>query len=161
MAVPPQTQSDEAGAQSASRAGPHLQFFTEIGIIDQLASNRLQRALPEGVSLAQFGVMTHFVRRGGQQTPASLADAFQVTRGAMTNTLHRLEAHGYVLVSPDEKDGRSKQVCLTPKGEAAYHAIAAALAPLNADLAAAFPAARLLEAMPVLVELRQWLDDHR
>ena len=75
---------------------PDVQVFTEIGIIDQLTTARLERSLPDGMSVAQFKVLTHFCRRGGAETPAQLARAFQVTKGAMTNTLQRLEAQGFV-----------------------------------------------------------------
>ena len=86
------------------RDQPDLQFFVEISIIDQLISVRLARALPDGLSMAGFGVLVHFARRGGEESPAQLASAFQVTKGAMTNTLQRLEAMGYVRVVPDPGD---------------------------------------------------------
>ncbi|MEQ1783915.1 MAG: helix-turn-helix domain-containing protein, partial [Hyphomonadaceae bacterium] len=88
----------------------YFRLFTEIGIINQLSSNRLERELPDGMSLAQFGVLNHFVRLGGQWAPTRLARAFQVTKGAMTNTLQRLEAQGLVKVVPDPKDARAKLV---------------------------------------------------
>ena len=71
----------------APKDRPDVQVFTEIGIIDQLVTNRLERVLPAGLSYAQFGVLVHFARRGGQESPAQQAKAFQVTKGAMTYTL--------------------------------------------------------------------------
>ncbi len=139
----------------------HLQAFTEIGIIHQLAIARLEQILPAEMSAAQFGVLTHFMRRGGQATPAALASAFQVTRGAMTNTLQRLEAQGLIKVVPDAKDGRSKQVSLTPEGHAAYVDIAQRLGPRNAALLAAFSEADMLAILPTLRRLRMWLDENR
>ena len=68
-----------------------FRFFTEIGIIEQLARNRLERGLPDGLKISQFSVLNHLVRLGGEWSPARLARAFQVTKGAMTNTLQRLE----------------------------------------------------------------------
>ncbi|MCE3289998.1 MAG: MarR family transcriptional regulator, partial [Caulobacter sp.] len=81
---------------------PDVSVLTEIGIISQLSNAALERSLPEGMSAAQFGVLTHFMRRGGEKSPAQLAKAFQVTKGAMTNTLQRLEAQGFVRVVGDE-----------------------------------------------------------
>ncbi len=94
----------------------YFRMFTEIGIISQLSSNRLERLLPDGMSLAQFGVLNHLVRLGGTWSPSRLARAFQVTKGAMTNTLQRLEAQGLVRIAPDETDSRAKLVDLTPAG---------------------------------------------
>ena len=43
----------------------YFKFFNEIGIIAQLSGNKLERVLPEGMSLAQFTVLNHFCRLGG------------------------------------------------------------------------------------------------
>ena len=42
----------------------YFQMFNEIGIISQLSSNRLERVLPEGMSIAQFSLLNHLVRLG-------------------------------------------------------------------------------------------------
>jgi DNA-binding MarR family transcriptional regulator len=140
---------------------PDVQVFTEIGIIDQLVTARLERSLPEGMSAAQFGVLTHFTRRGGSQTPVQLARAFQVTKGAMTNTLQRLEAQGFVDIVPDETDGRRKLVTMTAKGAEAYEGAIAALRPYYANLREAFTPQEFEDALPFLRALRIWLDDNR
>jgi DNA-binding MarR family transcriptional regulator len=132
-------------------------FFNEIGIIEQLARNRFERVLPDGMTLAQFGVLNNFVRLGGERSPAGLARAFQVTKGAMTNTLQRLEAKGHVTLRPDPKDGRAKIVAITDAGRAARKAALAALTPGLAELAGAFPHARFDAAVPFLRELRMFL----
>nr|MBC8240058.1 MarR family transcriptional regulator [Alphaproteobacteria bacterium] len=75
-----------------------FRFFTEIGIIEQLARNRLERVLPDGLKVSQFIVLNHLVRLGGEWNPARLAAAFQVTKGAMTNNLQRLEQRRLVQV---------------------------------------------------------------
>lgn len=140
---------------------PDVQVFTEIGIIDQLVTARLERSLPEGMSAAQFGVLTHFIRRGGAQTPVQLARAFQVTKGAMTNTLQRLEAQGFVRIVPDETDGRRKLVSMTPHGAEAYERGLAALRPYYANLREAFTHEEFEQALPFLRALRMWLDENR
>ena len=61
---------------------PAFRLFTEIGIIEQLARNRLERGLPDGLKVSQFVVLNHLVRLGGEWSPARLANAFQVTKGA-------------------------------------------------------------------------------
>ena len=69
-------------------------FFNEIGIIEQLARNLLERALPAGLKQPHFGVLNHLVRLGDDKSPLFLSRAFQVSNGTMTNTLQRLEARG-------------------------------------------------------------------
>lgn len=140
---------------------PDVQVFTEIGIIDQLVTARLERSLPDGLSAAQFGVLTHFCRRGGVETPAQLARAFQVTKGAMTNTLQRLEAQGFVQIVGDEADGRRKLVSLTADGAAAYERAIVVLRPYYAGLREAFTHDEFEAALPFLKKLRIWLDENR
>jgi DNA-binding MarR family transcriptional regulator len=140
---------------------PDVQLFTEIGIIDQLVTARLEKSLPDGMSAAQFGVLTHFSRRGGAQTPVELARAFQVTKGAMTNTLQRLEAQGFVSVVPDQSDGRKKLVTMTAVGATAFEAAIGALRPYYAGLREAFTDDEFDAALPFLRRLRVWLDENR
>ena len=140
---------------------PDVSVLTEIGIISQLSNAALERSLPEGMSAAQFGVLTHFMRRGGQESPAQLAKAFQVTKGAMTNTLQRLEAQGFVLVVGDEADGRRKRVSLTQDGTRAYEAGLMALRPRMEGLREAFTDSEFEAALPFLRALRVWMDENR
>ncbi|MDQ0466696.1 DNA-binding MarR family transcriptional regulator [Caulobacter ginsengisoli] len=143
------------------RTRPDVELFTEIGIIQQLSNAALERALPDGLSAAGFGVLTHFVRRGGEESPARLAGAFQVTKGAMTNTLQRLEAAGFVAIRGDAADGRRKLVSLTPAGRAAYEDGLVRLRPRMEGLRTAFSDADFETALPFLRALRIWLDEHR
>ena len=94
----------------------YFRMFNEIGIISQLSSNRLERVLPPGISIAQFSLLNHLVRLGGAWAPSRLARAFQVTKGAMTNTLQRLEAQGLIRVTVDPDDARGKRVEITEAG---------------------------------------------
>jgi DNA-binding MarR family transcriptional regulator len=143
------------------RERPDVQVFTEIGIIDQLVGNRLERVLPDGLSHAQFSVLTYFAHRGGVATPAELAGMFQVTKGAMTNTLQRLEAQGLVTIEPDAEDGRRKRVSATSAGLAAHDAALTALRPMTESLRSAFTEAEFIQALPFLKALRAWLYETR
>lgn len=145
----------------AAQDRPDIQVFTEIGIIDQLANTQLERALPRGLSSAQFAVLNHFARRGGAESPAQLASAFQVTKGAMTNTLQRLETQGFILVAADPADGRRKQVSITRAGSEAHEAGLVAMRPFLERLRSAFSDADFQQALPFLRALRAWLDDNR
>jgi len=98
---------------------PDVQVFAEIGAIDQLATLRIERVLPDGLTHAQFVVLNHLVLRGQAFTPVQLARTFQVTKAAMTNTVQRLAAAELIKVESDASDGRKKLVSITPKGVAA------------------------------------------
>lgn len=136
-------------------------FFNEIGVIDQLATNLMERYLPKGLTLPQFLVLNHFVRREGEHTPFELARTFQVTKGAMTNTLKKLERHGFISVKEDPADGRRKLVSITDKGREARQASAARLMPVAAMFSDHFENAQFEKFMPMLQDIRQYLDEHR
>ena len=138
-----------------------FQVFNEIGIIEQLARTAFERVLPEGLTLLGFQVLNHFVRLGGAQTPSGLARAFQVSKAAMTFTLQRLEARGYITLDPDPADGRGKRVTLTAAGAAVRHQAIAALAPLLGAMEEEVREADLTALLPGLRRLRTYLDTHR
>ncbi len=138
-----------------------FQVFTEIGIIEQLARNRLERALPDGLKVSQFGVLNHLLRLGGQWSPARLASAFQVTKGAMTNTLQRLEKRGLVKIVADPEDGRAKLVGITGAGLDMRLRCLQELAPVIAELSRELPEKELAQALPILEKIRKYLDTHR
>ena len=129
-------------------------LFSELFMADQLARARLSRALPRGMELSHFSVLNLLAKVQGERTPAELARAFHVTRGAMTNTLGRLEVAGHVHIRPDWDDARRKFVAISPAGRAARDAALQAIAPVIAGLVAKLGAARVRAALPVLRELR-------
>jgi len=138
-----------------------FRVFNEIGIIEQLARAAFERVMPHGLKVSQFGVLNHMVRLGDGKRPADLADSFQVTRGAMTNTLGRLSALGFVDIRPDPEDGRAKAVFLTEAGRAARVEAIAALAPALKELDDEIGAERFEVALPFLTDLRRTLDAKR
>jgi DNA-binding MarR family transcriptional regulator len=148
--------------QESSDASAAFQAFYEISIIAQLSGAAFERVLPEGLSLAGFGVLNHFVRLArDEERPTQLARNFQVTKGAMTNTLQRLEAAGFITLSPDPEDGRGKIARITRAGRAAREQAIARIAPVLSDLLNVFPAAEMKRVLPVLTKLRQTLDAAR
>lgn len=140
---------------------PLFHVFNEIGIIAQLSSTAFARVLPDGLTMAQFSVLNHFARLGGEKSPLRLAQAFQVTKGAMTNTLQRLEARGLVAIRPDPEDGRGKLVRITDDGLAMRERALARLRPPLAKVQEAFGTEAFAQALPFLAELRQHLDQAR
>lgn len=141
--------------------GDAFRFMTEIGIIAQLSGNAMEKALPDGMTMAQFGVLNHLARLGGAWSPLRLANAMQVTKGAMTHTIRYLSAKGHVAVGPDARDGRGKLVSITPKGLAARDAAVAAMAPEIEALVKAVSPELIAQTIPALEKVRRYLDERR
>ncbi len=139
-----------------------FQVMSEIAIIGHLADTALAKLLPPELSVAGFGVLNHFVRldvRG--ESPARLARAFQVTKGAMTYTLQQLEELGYVTLSPDPADARAKIVRMTKRGRKARDESAALVNPGMKAMIEAIGADEFARALPFLTKVRQILDAAR
>lgn len=150
-------------APSAEGDAPPLlfQLFNEIGILAQLSSTLLNRRLPDGLHASHFGILNHLSKRDFPETPAMLADAFQVTRATMTHSLGVLQKRGFIELEADPNDGRSKIVRLLPPGRAFCEQAIAALAPAIMALSDKLDA---VDVEPVLEELRKLrviLDENR
>ena len=133
-------------------------LFGELFTADQLARNRISKVLPRGMELSHFSVLNHLAGIGDERSPAQLARAFHVTRGAMTNTLAKLEWAGHIHIRPDWDDARRKFVAISPSGRAARDAAVQAIAPLIAEVVQALGADRVRSVLPVLRELRTRLE---
>ena len=131
-----------------------IALFGELFMADQLARNRISKALPKGMELSHFSVLNHLAGLSDERTPAQLAKAFHVTRGAMSNTLAKLEWAGHVHIRPDWEDARRKFVGISPAGRAARDAAVACVAPLIGDVVAALGAEKVRAVLPVLREIR-------
>ena len=135
-----------------------IALFGELFMADQLARNRISKALPKGMELSHFSVLNHLARLNEERTPAQLARAFHVTRGAMTNTLTKLEWAGHVHIRPDWDDARQKFVAISPSGRSARDAAVASVLPLIADVGSDRGGERVRALLPVLRELRLRLE---
>jgi DNA-binding MarR family transcriptional regulator len=133
-------------------------LFSEILTVDQLVRNRLTRVLPKGMEISHFSVLNHLARSNGERTPAQLAKNFHVTRGAMTNTLGKLEWAGYVHIRPDWDDARRKLVAISPAGRVARDAALAAISPVLTELLSEMGEEKVKPALPILRELRVKLE---
>ncbi len=135
-----------------------ISLFSELLTADQLLRSRLTKVLPNRMEISHFSVLNHLAR-GGEKTPAQLARAFHVTRGAITNTLGKLEIAGYVHIRPDWDDARRKLVSISPAGLSAREAALAAITPLIEEMMSDLGEARVRAALPVLRELRLRLEE--
>jgi DNA-binding MarR family transcriptional regulator len=99
------------------------------GIVGRIGSihRRMKRAQEatlreHGLTPAEWGVMTT-LRLGGdhcRSSPGELASDLELSSGAMTSRLDRLEQVGYVRRLPDPDDRRGVVVELTEKGRDAW-----------------------------------------
>ena len=140
---------------------PVIQVFTEIGIIEHLMRTAVAKALPHGITYAQWEVLVHFTRTGDGGTPAELARALQVTKGAITNTLQKMQTAGLVEITADELDGRKKRIRVTRKGAACHGEMLRMVRPHLDQLRDGFTDAEFEAALPFLRALRIWLDENR
>ncbi|WP_146584438.1 MarR family winged helix-turn-helix transcriptional regulator [Puniceibacterium confluentis] len=136
-----------------------ISLFSELLTADQLVRNRLTRVLPDRMEISHFSVLNHLARGGGERSPAQLARSFHVTRGAMTNTLAKLEISGYIHIRPDWDDARRKMVSISLAGTRARDAALDAITPLMTELVSELGDAKVRAALPVLRELRTKLEN--
>ena len=132
-----------------------VSLFGEILTLDQLVRNRLAKVLPKGMELSHFSVLNQLSHTKTERTPAQIAKSFRVTRGAITNTLNKLEVSGYVHVRPDWDDARRKMVSISPAGIVARNNALTAVTPIINELVSEMGEERLKAIVPILRELRQ------
>jgi len=137
-----------------------IALFSEMFMADQLARTALSKALPKGMELSHFSVLNHLANAGDARSPAGLARTFHVTRGAMTNTLGKLEWAGHVHIHPDWDDARRKLVTISPAGRKARDAALSSIAPIIAEVVTGIGPDRARAALPVLRAIREQFDRH-
>jgi DNA-binding MarR family transcriptional regulator len=135
-----------------------ISMFSEILTVDQLLRNSLAKVLPKGMELSHFAVLNQLANIGTERTPAQLAKSFHVTRGAMTNTLAKLEMAGYVHIRPDWEDARRKFVAISPAGQQARTTALASVSPIISGLIEDIGSEKVKLVLPILRELRQRLE---
>ena len=132
-----------------------VSLFGEILALDQLVRARLAKVLPKGMELSHFSVLNQLSHTKIERTPAQIAKSFRVTRGAITNTLSKLELSGYIHVRPDWDDARRKMVSISPAGIVARNNALAAVTPIMNELISEMGEERLKAIVPILRDLRQ------
>jgi DNA-binding MarR family transcriptional regulator len=119
------------------------------GIVDRIGglARRFKRMMEEtlvGFDLThgEYEVLAALRMRGGkyQSTPGELAKRTDLSSGAMTNRLDRLEEAGRIRRLPDPNDRRGVVVELTTEGMNVYNAAVEAQARKEAFIAAALTA---------------------
>ncbi|MFN3315045.1 MAG: MarR family winged helix-turn-helix transcriptional regulator, partial [Hyphomonas sp.] len=142
--------------EAADRLAASL--FAELLISEQLSRDLIGKALPRGMQISHFSVLNLLAHVNEERTPAQLAEAFHITRGAMTNTLSKLEWAGHIHIRPDWDDARRKFVSISPAGRSARDAALSSFMPVIAGIVRDIGAERVRGALPVLRELRRRLE---
>lgn len=131
-----------------------IMLISEMLSADHAMRSRLSRVLPKGMEISHFAVLNHLAWQNAESSPARLAEKFSVTRGAMTNTLTKLEWAGYVHINPDWDDARRKAVVISPAGRLARDTAVAAIAPMINQVVDDLGEEQARAALPILREIR-------
>ena len=128
---------------------PDLDFEVE-GIVDRIMglSRRIKRMMEEtcaehGLTWGEWKVLGYLHRKSGptrRASPGQLAEHLELSSGAMTNRLDRLEEAGLVERLRDPDDRRGVQVELTVAGRQAYEQTTTAQAEKEVLVASALSA---------------------
>lgn len=135
-----------------------ISIFSEIIAIDQRVRTRIGKALPKGLELSHFSVLNHLYATTGECTPAQLASALNVSRGAITNTLSKLETNGLIHIRGDWDDARKKYVSLTQTGKFAREMAVNSVAPIFKEATETIDPIELKALLSALRGLRLLLD---
>lgn len=136
-------------------------YFNELNIISQLSSGIFEQKLPKGLTASQFSVLNWFVRVDSEASPGRLSTAFQVTKGAMTNTLKKLKEKQLITIEPDATSGRRKIVKMTRKGRKVRDTALATINPLLKEFAGVFNVADIRKQIVAIQKVRLYLDAYR
>lgn len=132
-------------------------LFSELLAVDQSVRSRLTRSLPKGMEISHFSVLNNLVWNKGERAPAKLAETLNVTRGAMTNTLGKLEWAGFVHIRPDWDDARRKVVGISPAGRQAHKDAIFAITPMINQVIEEIGEDQARATLPILREIRRKL----
>ena len=107
---------------------PSLDLEVE-GVVERISSlsRRLERSMNEtvsefGLSYGEWKVLSHLACAAtpNVSSPGHLAEHLEISSGAMTNRLDRLEKGGLLRRLPDPRDRRGVRVVLTDEGRRVY-----------------------------------------
>ena len=136
-----------------------LILFSEISTVDQLIRAQISKSLPDGMAISHLSVLNHLSSMKNERTPMQLAKSFHVTKGAMTNTLSKLETSGYIHIRPDWNDARRKQVTISKSGIEAQRGAINSITPVLTKVINRLGQAKAASVLPILSELRHILSN--
>ena len=136
-----------------------LVLFSEISTVDQLIRAQISKSLPDGMAISHLSVLNHLSSMKNERTPMQLAKSFHVTKGAMTNTLSKLETSGYIHIRPDWNDARRKQVTISKSGIEAQRGAINSITPVLTKVINRLGQAKAASVLPIIRELRHILSN--
>ena len=138
-------------------------IFILIGIINQLATTRINRILKLlDLPMAQFVLLQHFSHQPNREwTVTQLANALEVNQPAMTKTTQRLLKKGFLEVGVIAADKRIKQFSITDAGSSVLNSAWGKLAPEIGQLISSWDPSDLSILQELLERLKVQLDEAR
>ena len=136
-----------------------LILFSEISTVDQLIRAQISKSLPDGMAISHLSVLNHLSSMKNERTPMQLAKSFHVTKGAMTNTLSKLETSGYIHIRPDWDDARRKQVTISKSGIEAQREAINSITPVLTKVINRLGQTKADSVLPIIRELRHILSN--
>ena len=134
-----------------------ITLFSELFAAEQKVRQRLSRALPYDMELSHFMLLNYLSTQNREMSPAQLARTFNLTKGAMTNTLSKLELAGYIHIRPDWDDARKKMVGISDAGDRARDDALLAIMPVFDEILPNFEEQETKDWLRFMRKLRQSL----
>ena len=138
-----------------------VSLFGEISAIDHLLKVKLSKSLPVGMEFSHFTILNYISTMETEKTPAQLARSFNLTKGAITNTLNKLSKMGYIHVRPDWDDGRSKLISVSQAGKRARDSAVDSIEPILNELMKFMGTEKTKSIIPFLRDLRILLNNEQ
>jgi DNA-binding MarR family transcriptional regulator len=121
---------------------------------ESLRRRMLERLHERGFHDLDVPHLTVFLYPGPQGArPSELAARLSVSKQALNYLLRELERLGYLERRDDPRDGRSRRVALTRRGEAAVHALRDAVTEIERDWEGRLGRKRFAQLRTLLEEL--------
>ncbi len=138
-------------------------IFILIGIINQLATTRINRILKLlDLPMAQFVLLQHFSHQVNQEwTVTQLAKALEVNQPAMTKTTQRLLKKRFLKMTVSPVDKRIKQFSITDTGSSVLNSSWEQLLPEIGQLLSLWDPNDLSLLQELLERLKVQLDEAR
>ena len=109
--------NQKKGVPSSPALETHLGYW--LRLVSNHVSGNFARALQErSVSVAEW-VALNQIQRWTDMTPAQLADAMGMTRGAVSKVLDKLQEKKWISRATSAEDNRVQFLSLTPQGKRA------------------------------------------
>ena len=136
-------------------------LFSEITSIDHLFKSILNKKLPVGMEISHFSILNYLSYVDEENTPAQIAKTFNLTKGAITNTLNKLSQSGYIHIRPDWDDGRKKFINISPSGVKAKDQALNNILPLLDEIMYIVNPEKIALILPTLREIRILLNKEK